>query len=92
MSISDISLNNDQAYALNYRVSHSFPLTITQYNPKNGNINFWEVYISVDTAKLIKRKIQCPFEEDSSPYQMCYGIDGCIFFMNNKCAVYQVRS
>lgn len=74
----------------NYRISHSFPLTITQYNPEDGNVNFWEVYISVDTAKLIKRKIKCPFEDASSPYKICYGIDGCIFFMNNKCEVFQV--
>lgn len=74
----------------NSRVSHSFPLTITQYSPETGNINFWEVYISVDTAKLIKRKIKCPLQDATGPYQICYGIDGCIFFMNNKCEVYQV--
>ncbi|XP_037027792.1 cilia- and flagella-associated protein 43 [Bradysia coprophila] len=72
------------------RVSHSLPLTITQYNPDDGNMNFWEVHTSVDTAKLIKRKIKCPFKDASGPFQMCYGIDGCIFFMNNKSVVYQI--
>lgn len=73
-----------------YRVSHTLPLTITQYDPDNGKMNFWEVHTSVDTAKLIKRKLKCPFNDASGPYQICYGIDGCIFLMNNKCAVFQV--
>lgn len=55
-----------------------------------GKYILWEIFIAVDTAKLIKRPIELPGADLGGPFGFTYALDGSTFVINNIGTVWHV--
>lgn len=58
-----------------------------------GEIIFWEVFVALDSATILKRLVNIPKATVlDAPFNFIYALDGSIFVINNKGTVWHVKN
>lgn len=55
-----------------------------------GKILFWEIYMSGETATMLRRIIKLPCNELDGPFNLTYALDGSLYLINGVASLYQV--